>query len=95
MPLIILGLIVVLCGALLIYYQLGPKVTLRLKSGFGGGGPAADEAQGEGGAESEIGPDSAKAEEKPKDDEKILYVFGRGESEERSLHEDSGQDSDK
>ena len=37
-PLIILGLIIVLGGALLIYYQLGPKVTLRLKSSLGGFG---------------------------------------------------------
>jgi len=50
MPLIILGLIVVLGGCLLIYYQLGPKVTLRLKSRFGGGGAAQEGAQGAEGA---------------------------------------------
>lgn len=45
MPLIILGLIVILGGCLLIYYQLGPKVTQRLGGKFGGwtsGGAAAE-----------------------------------------------------
>ena len=96
MPLIILGLIVVLGGALLIYYQLGPKVTLRLKSGFGGGGPfasAPNEAEGEKATESETGADAGEKQEK-EEDEKILYIFGAGEREERSLRKDGQAEDD-
>ena len=111
MPLIILGLIVVLGGCLLIYYQLGPKVTLRLKSGFGGMGGAdaggadagagADGAQGApgdaGGADAKGGaasPGSGDAGGKAGADEgeKVLYVFGDGEREERPLR-GSGDES--
>ena len=100
MPLIILGLIVVLGGCLLIYYQLGPKVTLRLKSRFGGGGAAQEGAQGAEGAAGAAGAAGdtgagAEKEESKADDEKILYVFGDGGREERSLHKDKkGEEED-
>ena len=111
MPLIILGLIVILGACLLIYYQLGPKVTLRLKSGFGGfagfggaspapGDEAPAEGQGGEGAGGAAGPGAADSPEVPfrraaesgrgPDSEKVLYVFGDGEREERSLREDDG-----
>jgi len=95
MPLIILGLIVVLGACLLIYYQLGPKVTLRLKSKptdpVGPEG-AANPAEGEkDGAEKEG--DADKAEIKPKaEDEKVLYIFGDGERLERPLRENDEKD---
>jgi hypothetical protein len=97
MPLIILGLIVVLGAALLIYYQLGPKVTLRLRSrqsGFGGfGGAPEDDASAdvpgdEGSREStdsDLAEDGKKASES---DGKVLFIFGDGESEERPIRED-------
>ena len=94
MPLIILGLIVVLGAALLIYYQLGPKVTLRLKSGFGGfgGGPGAGSAADEAEAQGEAQQAGSGAKSEP-DDEKVLFIFGDGAREERPLHNDDGQDS--
>ena len=71
MPLVILGLIVVLGVVFLIYYQLGPKTTDRIKSGlsdifggiFGGGGGAAGGGMapgaGDAGASAEGGPGGA------------------------------------
>ncbi|MCL2111497.1 MAG: hypothetical protein FWH32_04475 [Clostridiales bacterium] len=86
MALIILGLIVVLGGCLLIYYQLGPKVTMRLKGGFGNifGGPAAD------GEIVDVDPVTTYRDE-PVSDGKVIYVFGDGAREERPLREDDGQ----
>lgn len=96
MPLIILGLIVVLGGCLLIYYQLGPKITLRLKgSGLFGGEEAADETTES--ATTEEPQADASADEKSKDIhsvsdsesgkkiEKVIYVYGDGEREERTF----------
>ena len=108
MPLIILGLIVVLGACLLIYYQLGPKVTLRLKSklsGFAGFGAAPQETSGgtesAGGESGANAADPGAAELKPMRDggesgtpsnKKVLYVFGDGECEERSLRDNDGPD---
>ena len=96
MPLIILGLIVVLGAALLIYYQLGPKVTLRLRgnrdsSGGGPGGGAPDTStEADGDANADPAQESAKS--KTPEDEKVLYVFGDGEREERPLREEGDSD---
>ena len=49
MPLIILGLIVILGACLLIYYQLGPKVTKRLGGGIGSGSGSGGGSGGFGG----------------------------------------------
>ena len=106
MPLIILGLIVILGGCLLIYYQLGPKITLRLKGGrniFGSGESGVYEAadtenadetakvENEGAA-ADAGQDNVKPQ-KIKDD-KVLYIFGNGEREERSFRDDDGRGED-
>ena len=97
MPLVILGLIVVLGGALLIYYQLGPKITRRLSGGqgvfssvFGGqdDGPKAaphDEDPAE--DEAETGDGQTGTEKVDDDDGKVLFIFGDGEREERPLGE--------
>ena len=117
MPIIILGLIVILGGALLIFYQLGPKVSLRLKGsgifgGFGGGESAgADEGAAEpydadamaGEDAGEAGADAEPVEIKPtiinddgvprhdgKKPAKVIYVYGDGEIEERSLRDNDG-----
>jgi len=113
MPLIILGLIVILGGCLLIYYQLGPKVTLRLKNklsglgGFGGFGGFGAQDETAGGAEgADAGQEGAQAnpgdaeakswrsegESETPDNKKVLYVFGDGEREERSLRDNDRQD---
>jgi len=113
MPLIILGLIVVLGACLLIYYQLGPKVTLRLKdklsgfAGFGGFGgfdaeqpgttDGVDGANESGGAPSDPGVAEVKSlrgesEGDALNNKKVLYVFGDGECEERSLRDNDGKD---
>jgi len=94
MPLIILGLIVVLGAALLIYYQLGPKVTLRLKNrrgAFGGGYEDDDMPMGDIDAEDEEGVGSAREN---RDDGKVLFIFGDGESEERPIREDEEKDEE-
>ena len=88
MPLVILGLIVVLGAALLIYYQLGPKVTLRLRgrSGFGGFGGAdadADKTDEKKSETAETGIESPAID--TADKEKVLFIFGDGEREERPL----------
>jgi hypothetical protein len=99
MPLIILGLIVVLGAALLIYYQLGPKVTLRLKGANKFGAAASDDDDG---AEAGDGEDlddldadfaagTADGKEKKAEDEKVLYIFGDGERMERPLKSDGDQ----
>ena len=97
MPLIILGLIVVLGACLLIYYQLGPKVTRRLKSGQSIFGSVFGSQDGNSGnfyaagaetdtPEADAGQDGAgKGED---DDGKVLFIFGDGEREERLLGED-------
>ena len=97
MPLIILGLIVVLGASLLIYYQLGPKVTSRLRSGqglfgsvFGGQGENQANFNNAGGdtdmPDAEAGQEGVgKGED---DDGKVLFIFGDGEREERMLGED-------
>ena len=118
MPLFILGAIVVLGGCLLLYYQLGPKVTLRLKSGLFGGGPAAaaedpkpeeatgGEAEPEAvsetetaeGSEDDKGSETLKAvppRNQSKTVEKVIYVYGDGEREERTLSGNDGQEEDK
>jgi|GEM_PF-3292345 len=106
MPLVILGLIVILGGCFLIYYQLGPKITLRLKGARGAFSPGQsdayadadagspeDEADSENdGAGEETGPEAEKPQ-KIKDD-KVLYIFGDGEREERSLREDDEHGED-
>ena len=122
MPLFILGAIVVLGGCLLLYYQLGPKVTLRLKNGLFGGGPAAaaeepdpeGNAAGEAAAETGTEPEAEAAaagdpgEERGRETlkavpprnqsktvEKVIYVYGDGEREERTLRDNDGQEEDK
>ena len=111
MPLIILGLIVVLGGALLIYYQLGPKVTLRLKgSSLFGGGPASDgpEQGAEAVEEAESGAAARGEDVKPtvvtedgvpktsdRKPEKVIYIYGDGEVEERSLRDNDGKPEEK
>ena len=97
MPLVILGLIVVLGGALLIYYQLGPKVTKRLNSGsnfFSSifGAPQGNAAQSQY-ADAEAGaPDAdagqAGAGNDADGDGKVLFIFGEGAREERPVGED-------
>ena len=105
MPLVILGLIVVLGVVFLIYYQLGPKATDRLKSGlsdifggvFGGGGGAAAGSAPAGAAPTEGGSESAGASGPQEvkslpSEEKVLYIFGDGAREERPLDGDEGND---
>jgi len=96
MPLIILGLIVVLAVVLLVYYQLGPKVTTRLKSRRGafGGGYEDDMPPGDMDAEGEDGMGSGMGERENRDDGKVLFIFGDGESEERPIREDGGEDEE-
>ena len=102
MPLIILGLIVVLGVALLIYYQLGPKVTLRLKSGKGGmfgsggfGGYSEGDAP-DSDLNAEENTDSADANNTGAGggDGKVLFIFGGGEREERPINEDDEKDKE-
>ena len=95
MPLIILGLIVVLGVVLLIYYQLGPKVTTRLKNRRGafGGGYEDDMPPGDMDAD-EDGMGSGMGERENRDDGKVLFIFGDGESEERPIREDGGEDEE-
>ena len=104
MPLVILGLIVVLGVAFLIYYQLGPKSD-RLKGGlgslfgFGGGGgdsspSTSDSPDGEDASENEdVDISGEKSVKSLTGDEKVLYIFGDGEREERPLDKNDGQDS--
>jgi len=108
MPLIILGLIVVLGAALLIYYQLGPKVTLKLKNARGGGGFGGfgayngDDAgqNAENGDSEQAVSDSDMREAVKKSDGnegKVIFIFGDGESEERPIRDtdkDDGQDKE-
>ena len=96
MPIIILGLIVVLGAALLIYYQLGPKVTLRLKknrSEYGGGfgGYSEDNPQ-----DGDFNSDGVQDDANPThvDDGKVLFIFGDGEREERPISEDDEKDNE-
>ena len=102
MPLVILGLIVVLGGALLIYYQLGPKVTKRLNSGpnffsslFGGqeGNPGGFQNAEDDANAPDAGAGQTGAEKGLEDDGKVLFIFGDGEREERSFGEDGGSPS--
>ena len=103
MPLIILGLIVVLGAALLIYYQLGPKVTLKLKNarggGFGGfgGNDEMDSEDASAQAKDQTDGDSGEqdnAEKKDNSDGKVLFIFGDGEREERPIREDDDKDKE-
>jgi hypothetical protein len=96
MPLIILGLIVVLGAALLIYYQLGPKVTLRLKNRRGafGSGYEDDMPVGDMDMDDEDGMGSDMGARENRDDGKVLFIFGDGESEERPIREDEEKDEE-
>ena len=87
MPLIILGLIVILGGCLLIYYQLGPKVTLRLKNklsgfaGFGGfGGVDAEQRETTEGTESANEESDAAPSDSGGAEVKSLRGEGEGEA---------------
>ena len=95
MPIIILGLIVVLGACLLLYYQLGPKVTLRLKKSLGLFGGAEDGPGAAGGSEAKEGQVAgAEGQSKASGDDKVLYIFGDGGREERPLRGDGGQSGD-
>ena len=96
MPLIILGLIVVLGGCLLIYYQLGPKVTMRLKGAGSLGEAPADETNEAAGGPTVAAAEGTgeKAAETPRRVEKVIYVYGDGEREERTLSSDDDQPAD-
>ncbi|MDR3364651.1 MAG: hypothetical protein LBS91_06880 [Clostridiales Family XIII bacterium] len=97
MPLVLLGLIVVVGGCLLIYYQFGPAISRRL--GTGGGGyadgfrrsPEGRARYGSAGGEAADGgsePDEKLYETSA--DGKVLFVFGGGEREERPLNAHGG-----
>lgn len=101
MPLIILGGIVVVGGLLLLYFQLGPKITQRLKGGTADFTAKANEWFGEEPFRTE-GSDSADAaadgddvadgagktrKSVADDDGKVLFIFGGGEREERPLND--------
>ena len=89
---VILGLIVVLGACLVIYYQLGPKTTIRLKGSLLEDRPDDDDPQNGWGPEGEFGR-LRRIENKTEGDEgddKVLYIFGHGEREERSFRGEEG-----
>ena len=105
MPLIILGLIVVVGALFLVLSHFKPAIGRRLRGGyhgfgFGGfdglgafQGPASDsDAPAENEPPSSANTDGSTMGDRRDDDGKVLFVFGRGEREERSLDEDDGKD---
>ena len=95
MPIIILGLVAVLGAVLLLYYQLGPKVTLRLKGSLRAASPEDEtEAASEGAEADSVSVADAAQASAASGNEKVLYVFGDGELEERSLRDDGGKAND-
>jgi len=107
MPLIILGIIVVGGGLFLLISNLKPAIGRRLRGGYNGFGFGGFDRFGalqnpgqEPGPTVEVGqaPDAQPKDEKAgdnkdkDDDGKVLFVFGSGEREERSLDEDDKHD---
>jgi hypothetical protein len=103
MPLVILCLIVIVGGLLLLYYQLGPKVSRRIGDGFSDlrdrlnpimGGNESESERAGGNTDGQSTGDSGKSSEKKdvegekEDDGKVLFVYGGGECEERPLDKD-------
>ena len=108
MPLVILGIIVVVGAGLMIYYQIGPTLTNRVrtprdtsssgsnkKEPFGG---YIDLAQGsdfvvEPDDENVIETEEGKSYGKSEDG-KVLYIFDAGKTEIRPLDEDEEKEED-
>ena len=88
---VILGLMVVLGACLVIYYQLGPKTTTRLKGSLREDRPEGHGSQNGWDAEGEFA-HFREREDNTGGDDKVLYIFGRGEHEERSLRREESDD---
>ena len=103
MPLIILGIIVVGGALFLILSQIKPRKGRRLRGGYNGFGFGGFDGlgalQNEDNANMPAEGDPANngagdgASGSRDDDGKVLFIFGSGEREERSLNEDDDSDS--
>jgi len=102
MLLVILGLIVVGGAAFLIFSQFKPAVGRRLRSGYHGFGFGGFDGFGALQDENYMFKDASEfttagsedgtegADDGHDDDGKVLYIFGSGEREERSIDEEDG-----
>jgi len=110
MPLIILGIIVVVGGAILALSHFKPDIGRRLRGGYGGFGfggfdrfgamqdgngfkmPFDEDPSAQPPAGGENTGEVTPNHEGRSDDGKVLFIFGSGEREERSLNEDDNKD---
>ena len=109
MPLVILGIIVVVGASLMIYYQIGPTLSNRVRTPRNTSSSKSNKNEPFGGYidlapdldllvesddENDIGNDEGKSYGKSEDG-KVLYIFDAGKTEIRPLEEDGEKKEEK